>query len=240
MRDVLNRLQQAPSLSDKDQDTVAKINAAIRTFENGHDNDGNHLYCKTPPADLESKEFKDFFARFETAWDFYKKSGFKNDNIPGHLNGIDFRHEVKVVPLPPPNQMQQFQSAKSTYQGTYYAQIGTPPDALGIAPKGSQFDPKQKRLTDKTLIKVPNVYEVKQPPPSKNKDEDNRVMALTSTSAPIIDNWSLKAKTPIRAQGGGTQYFCAKSDAFKLVTDVKLTTSPPQPQATQQHKRGKP
>lgn len=239
MRNILQQLQGMTSLTDDQQDLVAKIKGAISTFENAKDLNKNNMYCSKLPADLDSREFKAFFAKYETAWDFYHNSNYNRNAIPGHLNGIDFRQPVEIVKIPPPGVLQQFQSAKSTWQGGYYAAKGTPPESLGIAPGGSQFDPVSKTLTDKTLIKTPNFYEVvaqlakavKDPTTNKPKVEDTRTPVLKTIAAPITDNWSYKDKREVPTPGGGVQYFCANAKAFRKITelDYKPTTPTPAP-----------
>lgn len=200
-----------------DDEELQRLNEAIVLFNNSlNAGQKEPLYAKSGEASPRLPAFQAFFKKYTLAWDFYKSSGFTIPSIPGHLRGIDFNYPVTITPLPPPGQLQQMQSANSKYQGTYYAEIGTPPDTLGIAAGGSQFNPKTNSLTDKSLIKTPNIYTVAIPPPAnkENNYADTRVKVLKSTAAPIVDTWSYKDNRPINTPGGGTQYCCAESSRF--------------------------
>lgn len=137
-------------------------------------------------------------ARRKLAEDFYRKQGFADHRIAGHLQGIDFDKPVEVVTLKKGTVLSQYQ-APGGAQGTYYAHKGATPSSLGIAPEG--LDPVTKVPVPKKAV----TYIV-------TKD----VEALQSTAAAIKDTWSIPGKT-IPTDGGATQYMTSAKEFFKAI-----------------------
>lgn len=141
---------------------------------------------------------RQFEARQQTATDFYRSQGYKPNQIPDHLNGIDFTKPVEVVNLPSGTKLTQYQ-APGGRQGNYYAPRGTPAEELGIAPNATD------RATGAVVPKVANDYTV----------GPGGARVLRSTAAPVRDTWSVKGQS-IQTQGGGTQYMSGDKGAFPL------------------------
>jgi hypothetical protein len=134
-------------------------------------------------------------ARQKLANEFYAQQGYKEHQIPGHLNGIDFTKPVDVVKLPKGTVLEQWQVPGGP-QGNYYAPPGTLASELGISPQGTI------RATGEVVNKVSTRYVV---------TED--VQVLRSTAKDILDTWSVPGQT-VQTLGGGTQYMSSKVGSF--------------------------
>ncbi len=109
---------------------------------------------------------------------YYKESGWPASRIEHHLRGIDFGRPVEVVELPAGTKMVQYQ-LPGRPAGNYFAPLGTPPEHLGISPRG----------------RISTTYVTTKP-----------MRILRSTAAAVEDTWTVPGRS-IPAQGGGTQYF---------------------------------
>ncbi len=152
-------------------------------------------YQNKPPTqkdiDLAKKSGKSaeqIAARKRIASHFYEKQGFDPDTIPAHLEGVDLNKPVGVVKLKEGTKLKQLQIPGAP-QGNYYTTPDTPADKLGISLK------VKHKETGKIIERIEGGYIVKQ-------DID----ALSSTTADILDNWSIPGES-IVTKGGGKQYF---------------------------------
>jgi hypothetical protein len=134
-------------------------------------------------------------ARQKLASDFYAQQGYKEHQIPGHLNGIAFTKPVDVVTLPKGTVLEQWQVPGGP-QGNYYAPPSTLASELGMSPQGTI------RATGEVVDKVSTRYIVA---------ED--VQVLISTTKDILDTWSVPGQ-PVQTLGGGTQYMSSKIGLF--------------------------
>lgn len=117
---------------------------------------------------------------YETAYNFYRNSGYDADGTIDHLRGIDFNSPVNVVTIPKGTEVIQYQIPGGP-QGSYYAPVGTPGNELGFYTSG----------------RTPTNYV-----------SNNDVQVLQSTASTTLDDWSMKAYGwKIEAPGGGMQYF---------------------------------
>jgi hypothetical protein len=106
--------------------------------------------------------------------------------------------------------MEQWQAPGGS-QGTFYAEHGVMPDAIGIGMEGTPRDAKGKFVKgpdgkyivqDKTTTKhTPTVGKDGKPPPF-----------LRSIAAPANDFWSLPDNQIQYAPGGGVQYYSSRPD----------------------------
>lgn len=130
----------------------------------------------------------DQFERLNTALDFYEQSGVATSRALQEIKtGIDLSHPVSVEMLQPGHQLAQFQPYRGR-MGSYFADVATPGDTLGINPAG----------------RMAHFYEVNQP-----------VQALRSTAASTTFNTSVPQS--LRGPGGGTQYFSRQRSAFSPI-----------------------
>jgi len=124
-------------------------------------------------------------ARMATAREYYARTGWPEDRIDSHLQGIDFSKPVTVEILPKGTQVVQYQIPGNPVGG-YFAPLGTPAEAIGVNPVG----------------RVATVYET-----------TADVAVLQSTAADTSANAALPALA--RGSGGGTQYFAADRSLFE-------------------------
>ncbi len=199
-----------PSENKSSQDPKAiKIQAAFDFYV-------QHYLAETDAKDpgqiLLSSKFKDFFLKFDLAYDFYLKNKYTPDAIPGHLSGIDFTKEVKLTSIQAGSRnLYQFQPPVSDVkaeprQGDYYAEAGLTPTSLGISPQAVRHWLNETTPIDKSL----NEYKIV-----------SQTMVLESTAKAIKDTWSIP-KVEIMTEGGARQYFCGEKDAFKFVRTLAL------------------
>ena len=131
-------------------------------------------------------------AREKVVRDFYKgKPGLGDARASQDLKGIDLDKPVQVVNIPPPPKMSQYVRKSSGKPGNFFDPIGNQTgDQLGL-----NDDPKIRE--SKSFVTPKGV-------------------ALQSTAAPIVDDWT-DAKNPVNTKGGGTQMVVdtATRDMFK-------------------------
>jgi Bacterial toxin 46 len=136
-------------------------------------------------------------SRQATATKFYREQGYDPNDIPGHVNGIDFNRPVSVHTLKAGTTVSQHQ-VPGGRQGNYYAPPGTKASELGISPQGTSRTTGQ--VVDKTVT---------------NYTTTRDVPVLRSTARNINDTWSVEG-TSYATKGGGTQYFSADKGAFGI------------------------
>lgn len=137
--------------------------------------------------------------RKQVAFDFYKKSGYKLDEIPSHLGGIDFSQDVMIETLNKGKTLYQFQSPGAP-QGRYYSlSKDVTPSELGIGEWGEN---RAKKTVD---LKIKSTYKVQE-----------KVQVLRSKAKSIDDFWSVQGKVQ-PSKGGGTQLFSDQRHVFKQV-----------------------
>jgi hypothetical protein len=137
--------------------------------------------------------------RKETASNFYKKSGFSEEDIPSHLTGIDFTKQVEVVKINKGKRLYQFQT-NGAPQGNYYSfNKNTTPTQIGISPSG--FNRSLK---------------VMEPKIQTQRFTNQKVDVLKSTASRVKDFWSVQGQT-YQTTGGGGQLFSSQKDAFPLM-----------------------
>ena len=116
--------------------------------------------------------------RRSLAHDFYKSTGWAEGRIADHLKGIDFSKGVQPTMVPKGTRFVQYQIPNAPV-GNYFAPIGTPGSKLGIYTGGRNA----------------RVFEAL---------EDS--IALRSTAAGVVDDWSLPFWR-VQTEGGGIQFF---------------------------------
>jgi len=163
-------------------------------------------------------------ARRKVAEDFYREEGWKliGGKRVRKLTPDEIRSQIKCIDLngpvvagPPPDwpsdaPMEQWQAPGGS-QGTFYAEHGVMPDAIGIGMQGTPRDAKGKFVKgpdgkyivqNKTTTKhTPTVGKDGKPPPF-----------LRSIAAPANDFWSLPDNQIQYAPGGGVQYYSSRPD----------------------------
>jgi hypothetical protein len=100
--------------------------------------------------------------------------------------GIDFTKPVKIIEMPPPERLVQHVRKDSGNVGQFFDPIG---DQKGTA-IGLNTDPNLRET------KTFDISEL----------ENQRITALQSTAAPIVDNWTDRTN-PVVCRGGGDQVF---------------------------------
>ena len=139
-------------------------------------------------AEKPGKSAKQIAARKKVASHFYEKQGYDPDTIPAHLEGVDLNKPVEVVKLKEGTKLKQLQIPGAP-QGNYYTTPDTPADKLGISLK------VRHKETGEIIERIEGGYIVK-----------HDTEALSSTTADILDNWSIPGEN-IVTKGGGKQYF---------------------------------
>ncbi|MFJ3485586.1 polymorphic toxin type 46 domain-containing protein [Pseudomonas sp. NPDC090202] len=135
----------------------------------------------------------------ETAARFFESQGYKPADYEGYMNGLDFSKPVSVETINSGKKLWQFQ-VPGGRQGMWYSP--TPdvvPGQLGINPLGQIYK------TETVVPKIINVYET-----------TDKVTLLRSTSAPVMDTWSVPSQ-PFDAIGGARQMTSGQRDLFKLI-----------------------
>lgn len=173
--------------------------------------------------DLDAKNF----AKFETAYWFYREQGLDRNAIVSQVAGIDFNYNVTRTMCPPPPEFHQFQTAALGQTtagpgrvGTYWAPIGSQPEELGISGEARRFDPSISRASNETMRRIE--WEFKADPAA------TPVEVLRSVAAPIKDTWSLS--TTVDCPGGGVQYFKPGLESvYKLTPGQENKLPPPSP-----------
>jgi len=139
-------------------------------------------------ADARSTSNINKLERFETAYDFYRQSGFDANRTIDHMRGIDFSYPVDVVTISKGTEVIQYQIPGAPV-GNYFALPGTQGNQLGFYTSGRQAT---------TFISTGNVQ------------------VLRSTASSTIDDWSMKAYGwEIEAPGGATQFFTRSKSWMK-------------------------
>ncbi|AZF13698.1 hypothetical protein C4J92_0181 [Pseudomonas sp. R3-18-08] len=136
----------------------------------------------------------------ETAANFFKSQGYKPADYEGYMNGLDFTKPVSVETINSGKKLWQFQ-VPGGRQGMWYSP--TPdivPSQLGINPLGQIYK------TETVVPKIVNVYQT-----------TDKVTLLRSTSAPVLDTWSVPSQ-PFDAIGGARQMTSGQRELFKLIT----------------------
>ncbi len=136
----------------------------------------------------------------ETAANFFKSQGYKAADYEGYMNGLDFTKPVYTETLNRGKTLWQFQ-VPGGRQGMWYSP--TPdvvPGQLGINPLGQIYK------TETVVPKIMNVYQT-----------TDKVTLLRSTSAPVLDTWSVPSQ-PFDAIGGARQMTSGQRELFKLIT----------------------
>lgn len=131
------------------------------------------------------------FSRQAEAFEFYSNSGYSAEDIFDHLRGIDFSRPVNKVKINMGDEAIQYMFPKQARIGNYFAEPGTAGHTLGIYTSG----------------RSPVLFKA-------NRD----ILALRSTTAPMIDNYSMaRYSWHIETEGGATQYFTTAQDAWTRV-----------------------
>lgn len=118
--------------------------------------------------------------RYETAYDFYRQSGFDANSTIDHIRGIDLSRPVDVVTIPKGTEVIQYQIPGAPV-GNYFALPDTRGNQLGFYTSGRQAT---------SFISIDNVQ------------------VLRSTASSTIDDWSMKDYGwEIYAPGGAQQFF---------------------------------
>ncbi len=134
-------------------------------------------------------------ARRRVAENFYRKQGFDDVRIAQHMKGINLNKSVEVVTLEPGTKLVQFQ-VPGAGRGNYYGPPGSSPSSLGIAKQALN------KSTNQIVDKIEEHLVV-------NKE----VAVLRSTSAPVMDSWSVPGQA-IQTEGGSIQYFSIDKSAM--------------------------
>lgn len=140
----------------------------------------------------------------ETAVNFFKSQGYKPADYEGYMNGLDFTQPVFTETINRGKTLWQFQ-VPGGRQGMWYSP--TPdvvPGQLGINPLGQIYK------TETIVPKIVNVYQ-----------STEKVTLLRSTSAPVLDTWSVPSQ-PYNAIGGARQMTSGQRELFKLITPGAL------------------
>ncbi|HUL16861.1 MAG TPA: polymorphic toxin type 46 domain-containing protein [Terriglobales bacterium] len=133
-------------------------------------------------------------AREKVVQNFYEgKPGLGADRASQDLKGIDLTKPVEVVDIPPPPTMAQYVRKATGKPGNFFDPLGNQ--------TGSQLG-----LNDDPVIRVAKTFKTP------------KGQALKSTAAPIVDDWTNKAK-PVKTAGGGTQMVVdsATRDRFEAI-----------------------
>jgi len=133
-------------------------------------------------------------AREKVVRNFYEgKPGLGADRASQDLKGIDLTKPVEVVDIPPPPTMTQYVRKATGKPGNFFDPLGNQP--------GTQLG-----LNDDPAIRVAKTFKTP------------KGQALKSTAAPIVDDWTNKAK-PVKTAGGGTQMVVdsATRDKFEAI-----------------------
>jgi hypothetical protein len=194
----------------------------------------------TPQALASDTKFNDFQTKFERAYNYYSQS-FADQFIGSHLNGIDFNHPVDMVTLPAGQRHVQTQVAWGA-KGSYYSTSDFSEGAIGISDKARMFNPqyvapwqKGERdakiealrasmlqamgKPDAALPQLTSSTSTKEPIAPKSKrtyEAQEEIVALKSTAAKIVDNWSLPNQVPVECAGGGMQIYVSNKENEKM------------------------
>ncbi|WP_346830271.1 polymorphic toxin type 46 domain-containing protein [Pseudomonas abietaniphila] len=136
----------------------------------------------------------------ETAVNFFESQGYAAKDYEGYMNGLDFTKPVSVETINRGKTLWQYQ-VPGGRQGMWYSP--TPdiiPSQLGINPLGQIYK------TDIVVPKIVNVYQ-----------STEKVTLLRSTSAPVLDTWSVPSQ-PFDAIGGARQMTTGQKELFKLIS----------------------
>ncbi|QQQ50453.1 hypothetical protein JJQ97_24620 [Pseudomonas syringae] len=135
----------------------------------------------------------------ETAVDFFKSQGLKPVDYEKYMSGLDFTKPVYVETINRGKNLWQYQVPDGV-QGVWFSPTpNVAPGQLGINPLGKIY---------KTEIVVPKVLNIYQ--------STDKVTLLRSTSAPVVDTWSIRHQ-PYDAIGGARQMTALQKELFKLI-----------------------
>ncbi|TDV58075.1 putative RNase toxin 46 of polymorphic toxin system [Pseudomonas graminis] len=154
----------------------------------------NNLYGRTGDV------LKDINIRAnrETAAKFFESQGYLAETYDKWMNGLVLSEPVTVDIVNRGKKLWQYSVGE--WQGIWYSP--TPkvfPAELGINPLGRAY--KSETVVEKAL----NMYQTTE-----------KVPMLRSTSAPILDDWSVP-NVPVFVNGGARQMTSAQKDVFKLM-----------------------
>jgi len=204
-RDELRVKEPAPLVKAEEPQTLREIPAQQPTTKPANE----PLMDSAARRDYLNKKFgrtgdvkQDIYIRGnqETAENFFKSEGYKPADYENHMNGLDFSQPVYVETINRGKKLWQYQVPEGR-QGIWYSP--TPevvPSQLGINPLGEIYKTKT------VVPKVINSYQTTE-----------KVTLLRSTSAPIMDTWSVPSK-PFPATGGARQMTSGQKDLFNLIT----------------------
>ena len=128
---------------------------------------------------------------------FYLDSGFDLDEIPYHMQGIDFSVDVELVKINKGTRLYQWRINDSS-QGSYYAKKIYQPSNLGINPYGRNF--KTGKVEKKVLYKYKLTKDIK---------------VLYTKARPVVDTWSVE-DVPYKTIGEAMQVFTTDGSAMEL------------------------
>ncbi len=135
-------------------------------------------------------------ANREVAANFFKEQGYDAKDAAAYMNGLDFNYPVQVQTINSSKNLWQYQSPGAP-QGNWYTLSPTvQPTQLGINPMGTN------RALNIIEPKVLNSYQTA-----------DKIQVLRSTSARVIDTWSVKGQ-PFPAEGGAQQLFSNQKTLF--------------------------
>lgn len=178
------------------------------------------------------QEFEKNALSWIEAYTFYREEGIDPYRIESQLRGIDFNCGIKISLIPPPNKVIQYQPPTIEGQfpqrvwGNYWAVPGHAPQELGISDYGKLRDTNEPwKATQETTMnvkKTPLLFEV-------NQNNTQKVRALFSTAARVIDTWSRRQSwdpmahvVMVLCKGGGEQIFSPKAKTIlQLIPNQK-------------------
>ena len=155
-----------------------------------------------------------------TSYTFYREQGFPVAEIGSHLMGINFDEEVKIITMPPPSTLSQWQipalGTESPRVGCYWTipDEQYTPRALAVNPEGPRYDPHLGRPSSHNMMRRTKYdFECLESSTPKMK-------VLKTIAAPIIDTWT-DPNNPKCVIGGGVQYFSPALRDYYTFTNVK-------------------
>jgi hypothetical protein len=135
---------------------------------------------------------------------FFKSQGYKPADYEGYMNGLDFTQPVFTETINRGKTLWQFQVPGGRQGMRYSPTPDVVPGQLGINPLGQIYK------TETIVPKIVNVYQ-----------STEKVTLLRSTSAPVLDTWSVSSQ-PYNAIGGARRMTSGQRELFKLITPGAL------------------
>jgi hypothetical protein len=132
----------------------------------------------------------------EVATNFFRSQGLAEADANALMNGIDFTRPVTVETLGPGKMLWQYQPPGAPQGNWYSFSPSVTPSELGINPYGVN------RAAQSVELKLLNEYSTTRP-----------VSVLRSTSAPVIDYWSVTGQQ-YQTIGGARQLFSTQKPLF--------------------------